>query len=48
MKVDPIRIKQYLAEIRNNSMELNQLIDNIFVGKSDFDEFITEIESYIE
>jgi len=27
MKVDPIRIKQYLAEIRNNSLELNQLID---------------------
>jgi uncharacterized protein YutE (UPF0331/DUF86 family) len=27
MKVDPIRIKSYLAEIRKNSLELSQLID---------------------
>lgn len=27
MKADPIRIKRYLAEIRRNSLELNQLID---------------------
>jgi uncharacterized protein YutE (UPF0331/DUF86 family) len=27
MKTDPIRIKSYLAEIRKNSSELNQLID---------------------
>lgn len=27
MKVDPIRIKRYLAEIRKNSLELNRLID---------------------
>ena len=27
MKVDPIRIKQYLSEIRKNSLELNGLID---------------------
>jgi hypothetical protein len=27
MKVDQIRIKQYLAEIRKNSLELNRLID---------------------
>ena len=27
MKIDPIRMKQYLAEIRKNSLELNQLID---------------------
>ena len=27
MKVDPIRIKRYLAEIRKNSLELNHLID---------------------
>jgi uncharacterized protein YutE (UPF0331/DUF86 family) len=27
VKADPIRIKRYLAEIRRNSLELNQLID---------------------
>lgn len=27
MKTDPIRIKSYFAEIRKNSSELNQLID---------------------
>ena len=27
MKTDPIRIKSYFAEIRKNSLELNQLID---------------------
>lgn len=27
MKADPLRIKRYLAEIRRNSLELNQLID---------------------
>lgn len=27
MKIDPIRIKQYLSEIRKNSLELNSLID---------------------
>ena len=27
MKPDPIRIKNYLAEIRRNSLALNQLID---------------------
>jgi len=27
MKIDPIRVKQYLAEIRNNSLELNLLIE---------------------
>jgi uncharacterized protein YutE (UPF0331/DUF86 family) len=27
MKIDPIRIKQYLTEIRKNSLELNHLID---------------------
>jgi uncharacterized protein YutE (UPF0331/DUF86 family) len=27
MKMDPIRIKSYFAEIRKNSSELNQLID---------------------
>ena len=27
MKTDPIRIKSYLAEIRKNSSELNQLVD---------------------
>lgn len=27
MKADPIRIKNYLAEIRRNSLALNQLID---------------------
>jgi uncharacterized protein YutE (UPF0331/DUF86 family) len=27
MKVDPIRIKSYLAEIRKNSLELSQLVD---------------------
>ena len=27
MKVDPIRIKQYLSEIRKNSLDLNGLID---------------------
>jgi len=27
MKVDPIRIKRYLAEIRKNSLELNRLVD---------------------
>ncbi len=27
MKIDPIRIKQYLATIRKNSLELNQLIE---------------------
>lgn len=27
MKVDPVRIKSYLAEIRKNSLELSQLID---------------------
>ncbi len=26
MKTDPIRIKSYFAEIRKNSLELNQLI----------------------
>jgi uncharacterized protein YutE (UPF0331/DUF86 family) len=27
VKADPLRIKRYLAEIRRNSLELNQLID---------------------
>ena len=27
MRADPIRIKHYLSEIRRNSLELNQLID---------------------
>ncbi len=27
MKVDPIRIKQYLSEIRKNSLDLNSLLD---------------------
>lgn len=27
MKVDPIRMKRYLAEIKRNSLELNRLID---------------------
>ncbi len=27
MKADPVRIRQYLTEIRRNSLELNQLID---------------------
>jgi uncharacterized protein YutE (UPF0331/DUF86 family) len=27
MKVDPIRIRQYLTEIKKNSLELNRLID---------------------
>ncbi len=27
MKIDPIRIKSYLAEIRRNSSELRELVD---------------------
>jgi uncharacterized protein YutE (UPF0331/DUF86 family) len=28
MKVDPIRVKDYLSEIKRNSLELQQLLDN--------------------
>ena len=57
MKSDVQRVKRFLAEIRKNSLELNHLIDQndlkpysvpLKAAKYDFDDFITEIEYYLE
>lgn len=47
MKIDEIRIRNSLVH-RYWRIDDQRLIDNIRGGKDDFDQFISQIEAYLE